>query len=307
MIAAGASAQPNEVVIEIDPAAEVILDARAVRRQVSLELSEIDVPAFAPSGAPVAAAAPLFVRVLGRADRQVEVELWARGELSGRRVVSGAESGQHLLARRVGLAAAELARRLRQKRIFAERTRQRQLAELRALGERNARRTVEGPLALRAEAFGGSGRDFWYLGPGLSAEVTLRRSFRIDLGARMLSGFEPGESTRLAWLELDVGPALRVHPSARLDVDLGAFVGMASVHLSGVRSVDELTSQRDTWSARGGVSARLQPRLARWARLSIGAEGGLTLRPVPVEHLDSRRESLGGFFVGGALGVVLTP
>ncbi|HET9929539.1 MAG TPA: hypothetical protein VFQ35_02580, partial [Polyangiaceae bacterium] len=93
--------------IEIDPAAEAILDARAVRRQVSLELSEIDVPSFGAGGGGAASAAPsppLFVRVLGRVDRQVEVELWARGELSGRRVVSGAESGQHLLVRRVGLA-----------------------------------------------------------------------------------------------------------------------------------------------------------------------------------------------------------
>lgn len=307
LIPAAAGAQPSEAVIEIDPGAETILDARAVRRQVALELSEIDVPSFGPAGAPVSAAPPLFVRVLGRADRQVEVELWARGELSGHRVVSGAESGQHLLVRRVGLAAAELARRLRQKRIIAERTRQRQLAELRALAERNARRTAEGPLALRAEAFGGATRDFGYGGSGLSAEVTLRRSFRIDVGGRLLSGFEPGEKTRLTWLELDVGPALRLHPRPRLDVDLAAFVGMASVHVSGVRSVDDIASQRDSWSARGGISLRLQPRLARWARLSIGAEGGLTLRPIPIELTDSRHESLGGFYAGGALGVVLTP
>lgn len=286
--------------IEIDPVAEAILDARAVRRQVSLELSEIQIPSFG------VASPPLFVRVLGRDDRQVEVQLWARGELSDRRLVSGAESGQHLLVRRVALAAAELARRLRQKRLVAERLRQRQIAELRALAERNARRTLEGPLALRAEGVASYGRDVWMLGSGLAAELTLRNSFRLDLGARFLAAFEPSESTRLAWLEVTAGPALRLHASAKLDVDLAALLAVASVHVSGVKQVDEIEAQRDTWSARAGLAARVQPRLVRWARLSLGAEGGLALRPIPIQLPAGNREQLGGFYVGAALGAVLT-
>ena len=38
------AAAPTAVVIEIDPAAETILDARAVRRQVSLEVADIQIP-----------------------------------------------------------------------------------------------------------------------------------------------------------------------------------------------------------------------------------------------------------------------
>lgn len=305
---AKASAQPGAAVLEIDPAAETILDARAVRRQVSLELSEIDLPPFATApGTDPEPQPPLFVRVLGRADRQVEVELWARGELRGRRLVSGADSGQHLLVRRVALAAAELARRFRQRRLSAERTRQRELLELRLLAQRRARRTLEGPFALRSEAVAATGRDFFDFGWGVSAENSLFRSFRIDAGARMLAGFEPGQKTRLTWLELNVGPAFRFHPSSRLDLDVAALVSVASVHASGVRSVDELPSQRDTWSARAGLALRCQPRLARWARLSVGAEGGLSLRAIPIERMEGRSESLGGFYFGGALGVVLTP
>lgn len=301
-------AQPSAAVIEIDPAAETILDARAVRRQVSLELSEIDIPEFAAApGAAPETPPPLFVRVLGRADRQVEVELWARGELRGRRLVSGAESGQHLLVRRVALAAAELARRFRQRRLSAERTRQRQLLELRLLAQRTARRTLEGPFALRSEAVAGRGRDLFDFGWGVSAENTVFRSLRIDLGARLLAAFEPGEKTRLTWLELNVGPAYRFHPSSRLDVDLAGVVSVVSVHASGVRAVDKMVSERDSWSARGGLALRFQPRLTRWARLSVGAEGGLTLRAIPIEHTDRQLERLGGFYFGGALGVVLTP
>jgi hypothetical protein len=296
-----AAAEPRSVVIEIDPAAEAILDARAVRRQVTLELSEIDVPSFG------GAAPPLFVRVLGRDDRQVEVELWARGELSARRVVSGAESGQHLLVRRVGLAAAELARRLRQKRLVAERLRQRQMAELRALAQKNARRTLEGPLALRSEALGSYGRDVWMVGSALTSEITLRRSFRLDLGARFFAAFEPSSSARFAWLELSAGPALRLHPSAHVDLDLAALATAASVHASGVRRVDDIDAERDSWSARVGLAARIQPRIARGARLSFGAETGLVLRPVPIEFSDGRREQIGGLYLGAALGVVLTP
>ncbi|MFZ5897139.1 MAG: hypothetical protein ACOY0T_39135 [Myxococcota bacterium] len=296
-----ALAESSAAVIEIDPAAEAILDARAVRRQVSLEVSEIRVDVGGGTST------PLFVRVLGRDDHKVEVQLWARGELADRRVVSGAESGQHLLVRRVALAAAELARRLRQRHIAAERLRRREMAALQKLAAQSARRTFEGPLALRAEGFGSYGRDFWSVGSGVSAEISLRRSFRVDLGARFLGGFEPDASTRLSWLELSLGPALRVRPSSHLDIDLAAFVAAASVHVSGVSKVDELESTRDTWTARGGVATRLQPRLTRWARLSIGAEGGLVLRPLPVELSDGRREQLGGFYVGGALGVVITP
>jgi hypothetical protein len=47
--------------------------------------------------------------------------------------------------------------------------------------------------------------------------------------------------------------------------------------------------------------------MSRASRLSLGAEGGLLLRDIPVGFADGHREQLGGFYLGFALGVVLTP
>ena len=134
------------VLVEIGDSAESLLDARATRRLVQLELSEIDVP---PASGNKRARAPLFFRVV-LVEPDVRVELWERGEYYGARVVSGSNAAGQLGARRVALAAAELARRLQRKRqVQAERER---VAELSRAAEaaREARRALDGPLALRS-------------------------------------------------------------------------------------------------------------------------------------------------------------
>src|SRR6187431_2323057 len=93
---------------------------RATRRLVQLELSEIDVP---QASANKRSRAPLFFRVV-LVEPDVRVELWERGEYYGARGVSGSNAAGQLGARRVALAAAELARRLQRRRhVQAERER----------------------------------------------------------------------------------------------------------------------------------------------------------------------------------------
>jgi hypothetical protein len=295
-----AFAKPAEVVLEIDTAAEAILDARVVRRLVLLELAEIDVPPDVNGRTPA-----LFYRVLGRADRQVRVELWELGSLYDARVVSGAQSGGHLLARRVALGAAELARRLRQKRTALKRERDRDLEHLRTLAALATARTRQGPLALRSEFVGLRSERLTLLGPALAAEVG--RTLRIDFTARWLGGWDDAGRALFTLAELGVGPAFRVRVAPRLDLDLAALASAATVHVAGARAVDAIAGERDTWTARGGVAVRVQPRLARWVRASASAEGGFLLRAVPAQLADGTSQRFRGGYVGLALGVVLTP
>lgn len=290
------------MVLEVDAAAESIIDVRVARRLVSLELADIEVPSDSSGRTPA-----LFYRVLGRPERQLRVELWERGELYGVRVVSGEQSGGQLLARRVALAAAELARRLRQRRVTLKRDGDRELERLRALAALATARTREGPLALRAEFGALRGRALTLLGPALTGELALRHSFRLDLMARTYGGRDDAGRARLSLFELGVGPALRWRAAPRLDLDFSALATAAAVHVAGAVAVDDIAGQRQTWTARAGVTARVEPRLARWVRGSVGVEGGLFLRPIPSRFPDGTSERFRGFYLGAALGVVLTP
>jgi hypothetical protein len=289
-------------VIEIDAAAEAILDARAARRLASLELAEIDVPSDVYGRTPA-----LFYRVLGRPERHVRVELWELGVLYDVRVVSGAQSGGHLLARRVALAAAELARRLRQKRVISKRDRDRELERLRMLAALATARTREGPLALRAELFGLRSEKLSLFGPSLGLEFNLRRSLRVDFVAGLLGGGDDQGRARLILAEFGMGPAFRWALAPRFDLDFAALALASSVHVAGATAVDAIAGERDTWTARVAFALRVQPRLARWVRASAGAEGGLFLRPIPAQFPGGVAERFRGWYLGAALGVVLTP
>jgi hypothetical protein len=295
--AAGAS-----VLVEITDGAETLLDARATRRLVALELADIHV---APPGnrTPM----PLFFRVV-QLGQDLRVELWERGEFHGARVVSGTSSAGQLSARRVALAAAELARRLQKKRqLQAERERLDALA--RAAHEAlEARRTLDGPLALRpsiAVADVGS-MAATLVGERLLGQWTFARHARLDAGFTWLAGNAP-DSARSEWLELSLAPSLRLALAETLDLDLGVGVAAAWVRLARVRSVDAILDQSETWSARVAPLVRLEPRLSRQLRLSIGAEAGLLLREIPFQPLSGGADRLRGMWLGLDLGVVFTP
>src|SRR5688572_23659586 len=188
------------VVIEVDAAGERLLDARAVRRLVALELSDVDVPEELDGAAPT-----LFYRVLGDNRGFVDLELWERGTLHGSRRVSSADRAGHLFARRVALAAAELARAVRQQRIAKRRVEARRAARERAERRLKQTRTLEGPLAVRTGVFVARGDALTVFGSNLTLGITLVGATRLDLGAR-ISGAELGDAdARWTALEVELG------------------------------------------------------------------------------------------------------
>ena len=303
---APAFARPS-VAVEIDARAEGTLDTRAVRRLVQLELADVVVPPRA--GATDAA---LFVRVLYVRAGELRIELWERGEQHGARAVQGArENGatrgaSALVPRRIALAAAELARGLRQRRrtlaLAAERARRRQAvaAELRRT------RTVDGPRALRAGVLATSGEHLALVGPVLDAQLHVFRALRLDVGAAWSSGLLEWERGVEAW-SLRVGPMQRIALSRSLDLDLGVRAEAGVLSFQRVAAVDGIARDRESWAARIDGIVRLEPRLTRNARLSLGVGGGIFLRRMRIVTDDGRSLRPGLPFLSAEIGVVLTP
>ena len=59
--------------------------------------------------------------------------------------------------------------------------------------------------------------------------------------------------------------------------------------------------------ARAAGSLRLEPRLSRKLRLSVGTAAGLVLREMPFEPLSGASDRLRGLWLSFDLGVVFTP
>ncbi|HEX3851997.1 MAG TPA: hypothetical protein VHW01_13590, partial [Polyangiaceae bacterium] len=248
----------------------------------------------------------LFFRVV-QLGADLRVELWQRGEFHGARVVSGTSSGQ-LSARRVALAAAELARRLQKKRqIQAERERLDALARA-AARAREARSTLDGPLALRPSLLVANIGDMASVlaGPRLLSQWTFAPRTRLDAGLSWLAGSAPN-SSKAEWLELSVAPSQRVPLAETVDLDLGVSLAAAWVRFARVRRVDAILDQSETWSARASALLRLEPRLTQQLRLSLGVEAGLLLREIPFEPLGGGTDRLRGLWLGLDAGVVFTP
>ena len=297
-------ARGEAVLVEIGDSAESILDARATRRLVQLELSEIDVPAASGNKR---ARAPLFFRVI-KVDHDVRVELWERGEYHGARVVLGSNAAGQLGARRVALAAAELARRLQKKRqLQAERERIAGLARA-AEAAREARRALDGPLALRSslEVASIGALTTTLAGPRLLTQWTLQKRARIEAGFAWLVGSAPA-AAKAEWLELSCAPMQRLSLAEAVDLDLGLNLAAAWLRLAKVRGVDDILDQNETWSARATAVVRIEPRLSRQLRLSLGMDAGLMLREVRFQSLTGSAERLRGAWLGLGLGVVFTP
>jgi hypothetical protein len=289
-------------VVEIDGAAERLVDARSARRLVPLELSDVSVPAGAARPAPA-----LFFRVLGRADGSLRIELWERGEYHGQRALSATGENPQLVARRVALAAAELCRRLARKReaALARDERLRQSREAREQAERE--RTQDGPLALRSElGFAATPGQLWLFGSRLAAETSLRGPLRLDWGAELWGGrLKPELGVLLEGVSL--GPAYRWVLTPHLDLDVAGRAVALLLQAPEARSLDAVLEQNSSWTARVDAAARLELRLSRQVRVALGGELGALLRSVRfvTPQLEPRR--LEGLWWGASLALVVTP
>jgi len=296
-------------VVEIDQHAEQELKDRLTRRIIALELGDVDVPP-PPGEGPAPETRTLFVRVLGGDDDTLRVELWEHGEFHGaRRVTSKPGTSQYLRARRIALAAAELARRARRRRLAAARRYERD-KEREARLAAAARAAAQPPrLALRAglQAAAVGPGDLWLAGPALAGRLRFRSGVGVELSVAMLGGGAPelDDSPGARWLEVGVSPDVALALSADYALSLGATVSAASVHLNDVAAVDDIAGQRDSWSARAGARLQLGVRMSRLAELQAGPELGVVLRPVPVSDRFGERHRLGGLWAGASIGVVL--
>ena len=282
-----------------------------VRRAVTLELREIDIPGDPARSDSDAKEVSLYIRV-SRQEGLLYVSLWDRGEFVGRRRVSDSDHPR-ILARRVGLATGELGRRLAAKRrraqVFLQREeekaaglqRQRQAhAAKRALGLRSSLETLLLP------------KGAWLVGPSVGAEFNTHLPVRFTVGASWTAGSVPllsRETTAVSapsWSQYEVtlGSDYVFESAPTTRFSLGALLGLSVVHLGGPFIVDGLSAQSDTWSSRMGLRLATIRDLSPGVHARIEISGGGVLRPIPIS-LGEQTVSLGGAFVGLSLGLTL--
>jgi hypothetical protein len=287
--------------IEVHPDAAPLIDVRATERLMELEAADVDVPPppkldFRP---------PLYFRILALSPWTLRVELWELGQPRGARSVSTAGS-DILKSRRIALAAAELARRLRQQR----------LSEIRAAAE--APKEVEdekkhGGIPIYGRLTWSAGAQAaavglgsaWVAGPVLEAGLRFASGPRLALGAAWLAGeastFAPSASARWAEVNVGVGDAFAVAPS--LGVSVGLVASVAALRVGS--PAGPATPALDGWSSRAGVNARLELALGRSLTISLGPDLGVVLRPVSALGADGDRHRVSGLWLGGGLALTV--
>jgi hypothetical protein len=104
---------------------------------------------------------------------------------------------------------------------------------------------------------------------------------------------------------MSVQPAYswRIHEKSALSV--GADVAAAAVHLTGVRAVDGILGQQQTWSSRALLVSAFQYRLSRSSTLEISPELGVVLRRMQVASESGPTSRLGGLWIGLCAGIDL--
>ncbi len=296
------------MVVEIDELAESLLDARLTRRLVKLELADVDVPVEPlPKGAKHHAS--LFFRVFVTPTGLVRVELWDRGEFHGARSLSPTYGSPQLRARRIALAAAELARGLRQKRLAEARLAARPKKNNDAAEHETRVPPYRFDLAARGGiALVGPG-DAWLAGPGLGAGLHVGKHARLELGAAWLAGSSAvaSPSAKLRWLELSLAPSWDFALARRTTLGAGIVAAASAVHVSGVAGVDDVAGEADTWSSRAAGRVALGVQLSRAVSVALAPEVGAVLRRVPFVDQGGAHGGVGGLWLGATLGVAIDP
>jgi hypothetical protein len=289
--------------VDVSRDAATLIDPRATERLIELETADVDVPA--PPGA--AFHPPLYFRILVLSQTSLRVELWELGKQYGARSVSTVGS-DNLKARRIALAAAELARRLRQQR----------LAEIAAAqapksGEDESAKRALLPIYGRftfgagAQAAGIGPSSAWIVGPSIDATLRFSSGPRLSLGAAWLVGQAPefGASSSARWADVSLTylHGFPLTPSFELSAGLSAAVGAVRIG----EPHGPASAPLDTWSSRAVLLMRAEVRLGPFFSLGAGPDVGVVLSPISTTNDAGERRQIGGLWLGGALAVTIDP
>lgn len=291
-------------VIEVQPSAEASVDRAIVGRLVQLELSDVEVPA-PPTARTASPAQVVFVRVYAKG-AELTIEIWERGELRGTRHLS-VKGSPSLLARRVALAAGEMAEHLREQRHLAWKNHKKQQARI-------ARQNEALPFNFRAapqlsvDLVSG-----WVpegnavvVGPRLSAGLRGANGADFLFGAAALSlklG-EPHLEPWVQWYEVTARPGYTLRVGSASGLRLGLHAGVATVHVGTGRLDNESGMiSSETWSTRAGAEAQWRWRWKPHVELSVGLELNSVLRRIRLLDELGERQSFGGAWFGGTVGL----
>jgi hypothetical protein len=283
------------------------LDARLARRLISLELADVSIP---PPDGMTPEAAPLYFRVLIGPAETLRVELWELGRSRGARSVSS-HGTPHLRARRIALAAAELARLV----VFR---RQADARAAEAAAEEAAKRQAEARgfpvyasfvVAPGAQVGWIGLGDLWLAGPNLGVGLRMSNHFNLELKGGLLAGGVskiPG-SAAARFIDATLSPSYTFLADNPVAIETGVSATVSAVHFSDVLAVDDTPSELDTWSARALASVAIVPRLSESLRLRVGPDAGFLLRRLVVTDANNQRHRLGGLFLGLSASVLIEP
>ena len=283
------------------------VDERAVRQTITLELSEIEIPSDPYRDESVDGPVSLHIEI-SESEARLIVALWDRGELAGRRSVTTSEQAR-LVARRIGLAVAELARELRDRRVRAARimAQEQDFVQRRALvsAYRAQQRALGLRAGLRTELIT---QGAFLFGPTLGAEFNNQFPLRLVVGVSWGTGWigafdQESNSARVpTWSkwQLEWGAEWVAQPNQRTQLSVGGHFAANVVHVNSAVSVDGMDDQQATWGAQLGLRLAWAVELGSvvWPRFEV--EGGRLLRPLPMQQ-GNEELTLGGWYA--SLGV----
>lgn len=295
------------VTVEITEDAQALVDVQLARRLIRLELADVELPkvnGIVPTNrveAKHGREEVVFVRLLGQQDALV-VELWAQGALSGERRLSVSPNQQHQ-ARRVALASAELARRVREARVV-ERHRylRKHLAPKPndAAPEYVTKINVEGAAAIAAVVWPDA--DAMLVGPRLFLDAVTDVGVGLGITAAALT--TTGSTTVSSFSELALRPSWQTTLAPQLRLSIGVALGLGQLDVVPTASFASSDVSHQTWQPKVALDAQLRWVLSPRLSLFAAPEAALVTRTVEVS-LAERTEKLGGTWFGIALGALV--
>lgn len=295
------------VTVEITDEAQALVDTQLARRLIRLELADVELPKV--NGATPSNQARtehereevVFVRLLGQSDVLV-VELWAQGALSGERRLSVSPNQQHQ-ARRVALASAELARRVREARVVERHRYLRQHLAPKptdAAPEYATKVRLEGAAAIAAVVWPAA--DAVLVGPRLFLGAVAEAG--VGLGVTAAAFTTTDSSIARGISELALRPSWQTMLGSQWEVSVGLSLGIGQLDVVPSASFAGSDVSHQTWQTRAGLDAQVRWLLSPRLSLFLTPEAVLLTRTVEVDLAEGTK-NLGGAWFGVGLGALV--